>query len=203
MLEKTLESPLDCKEIKPVHPKRNQFWIPIERIDSEAEAPVLLQPDAKNWLIRKDPDAGKDWGQEEKGMTEDEMVGWHHQLNGHEYEQPMGSQRVGHDWATELNIWSTERERKKERKKKKKMRERGSLVYSRMLKVDLWRDGGVGKLFRSHMVKIQSDSIYQRMASSPVEKFHWGAGFPDSLKVAPADWLFLTRKKIASCLWKN
>ena len=86
VLEKTPESPLDCKEIKPVHPKGNQSWIFIGRTDAEAETPVLWPPDAKNWLIWKDPDVGKDWRQEEKGMTEDEMVGWHHQLNGHEFE---------------------------------------------------------------------------------------------------------------------
>ena len=76
MLEKTLESLLDCKEIQPVHPKGNQFWICIGRTDAEAETPILWPPDAKNWLIRKDPDAGKDWRQEEKGTTENEMVGW-------------------------------------------------------------------------------------------------------------------------------
>ena len=86
VLEKTLESPLDCKEIQPVHPKGNQPWIFIGRIDAEAETPVLWPPDGKNWLIWKDPDAGKDWRQEEKGSTEDETVGWHHQLNGHEFE---------------------------------------------------------------------------------------------------------------------
>ena len=83
MLEKSLESPLDCKEIQPVHPKGDQSWVFIGRTDVEAEAPILWPPDAKSWLIWKDPDAGKDWGQEEKGMTEDEMVGWHHWLNGH------------------------------------------------------------------------------------------------------------------------
>ena len=88
MVEKTLESPLDCKEIKPVNSKENQSWIFIGRI--EAEAPILLPPDAKNWLIGKDPDAGKHWRWEEKGTTEDEMVGWHHQLNGHEFEQASG-----------------------------------------------------------------------------------------------------------------
>ena len=88
VLEKTLESPLDCKEIQPVHPKGNQSWIFIGRTDTEA--PILWPPDAKNWFIGKDPDAGKDWGQEEKGMTEDEMVGWHHRLYGHEFEQTPG-----------------------------------------------------------------------------------------------------------------
>ena len=83
MLEKTLESPLDFKEIKPVNPKGNQSWIFIGRTDAEAETPILWPPDVKNWLwIEKDPDAGKDWRQEEKGTTEDEMVGWHHWLNG-------------------------------------------------------------------------------------------------------------------------
>ena len=82
---KTLESPLDCRD-QPVHPKGNQSWIFIGRTNSEAETPILWPPDEKNWLIWKDPDAGKDWGQEKKGMTEDEMVGWHHWLNGHEFE---------------------------------------------------------------------------------------------------------------------
>ena len=90
VLKKILESPLDCKEIKPVNPKGNQPWIFIRRTDTEAETPLFWTPDVKNWLIWKDPDAGKDWGQEEKGMTEDEMVGWHHQLNGHEFEQAPG-----------------------------------------------------------------------------------------------------------------
>ena len=87
VLEKTLESPLDCKESQPVHPKGNQSWIFIGRTDDEAETPILWAPDAKNWLIEKDPDAGKDWKQEEKGTIEDEMVGWHHWLNGQEFEQ--------------------------------------------------------------------------------------------------------------------
>ena len=90
LLEKPLESPLDCKEIQPVHPKGYQSWIFTGRTDVEAETPVLWLPDAKSWLIWKDPDAGKDWRQEEKGMTEDEMVGWHHQLDGHEFEQTPG-----------------------------------------------------------------------------------------------------------------
>ena len=82
MLEKTFESPLDCKEIQPVHPKGGQTWVFIGRTDVEAETPILWPPDAKSWVIGKDPDAGKDWGQE-KGMTEDEMAGWHHWLDGH------------------------------------------------------------------------------------------------------------------------
>ena len=87
---KTLASPLGCKEIKPVHPKVNQSWKFTGRIDVEAETPILWPPDVKNWLIGKDPDSGKDWRQEEKGMTEDEMVGWHHRLDGHEFEQALG-----------------------------------------------------------------------------------------------------------------
>ena len=86
MLEKTLESPLDCKEIQPVHPKGNQSWIFIGRTDVEAETPILCPPDAKNWLIWKDPDAGKVWRWKEKGTTEDEMVRWHHWFNGREFE---------------------------------------------------------------------------------------------------------------------
>ena len=118
VLEKTLESPLDSREIKPVNPKGNQSWIFIGRTDAEAETPILWPPDAKNWLIGKDPDAGKDWRQKEKGTTEDEMVGWHHRLDEETHQvnsgswwwtgkpgmlQSMGSQRVRHDWVTELN----------------------------------------------------------------------------------------------------
>ena len=91
VLEKTLEGPLDFKEIKPVHPKGNQSWIFTGRTDAEAEAPILWPPDAKNWLIWKDPDSGKYWRKEEKRTTEDDMVGCHHQLNGHEFEQAPGA----------------------------------------------------------------------------------------------------------------
>ena len=90
ILEKTLESSLGYKEIKPVNPKGNQSWIFIGRTDAEVEAPIPWPPDAKSQLVKKDPDAGKDWRQEEKGSTEDEMVGWHHQLNGHEFVQTLG-----------------------------------------------------------------------------------------------------------------
>ena len=114
VLEKILESPLDCEEIQPVNPKGNQSWIFIGRTDAETEAPILWLPDVKRHLIRKDPDAGKDQRQEEKGTTEDEMVGWHHQLDGHEFEQAPGvgdgqgslaccspwSRRVSHDWVS-------------------------------------------------------------------------------------------------------
>ena len=93
LLEKPLESPLDCKEIQPVNPKGNQSWILIGRTDTEAEAPILWPPDVKNWLTGKDPDAGKDW-RWEKGMTEDQMVGWHHRLNGRGFAQASG---VGED----------------------------------------------------------------------------------------------------------
>ena len=86
MLDKILESPLDSKEIQPVHPKGNQAWMFIGKTDSEAEIPILSPPDVKNWLIGKEPDAEKDWGREEKGMTENEIVGWHHGLKGHEFE---------------------------------------------------------------------------------------------------------------------
>ena len=89
VLEKTLESSLDCKEIIPVNPKGNQSWIFTGRTDAEAEAPIVCPPDMKNWLIRQDSNAGKDWRWEEKGTTEDKMVGWHHWLNGHESEQAL------------------------------------------------------------------------------------------------------------------
>ena len=117
MLEKTLESPLDWKEIKPVNPKGNQSWIFIGTTDTEAEAPILWPPDAKNWLIRKHCEAWKDWRQEEEGTTEDEIVEWHHHLSGHVWArsggwwwtgkpgvlQSMGLHRVRQDWATVLN----------------------------------------------------------------------------------------------------
>ena len=86
VLEKTLKRPLDGKEIQPVHPNGDQSWMFIGRTDAEAATPVLWPPHVKSWLTGKDPDAGRDWGQEEKGMTEDEMAGWHHRLDGHEFE---------------------------------------------------------------------------------------------------------------------
>ena len=90
VLENTLESPLDCKEIQPVHPEGDQSWVFIGRTDVEAETPILWPPHMKSWLIGKNPDAGKDWGQEEKGTTEDEVVGWHHRLNGHGFGWTLG-----------------------------------------------------------------------------------------------------------------
>ena len=90
VLEKTLECPLDCEEIQPVLPKGDQSWVFIGRTDVEAETPIIWPPEAKSWLIGKDPDAGKDWGQEEKGTTEDEMDGWHHRLDGREFELTSG-----------------------------------------------------------------------------------------------------------------
>ena len=89
VLEKTLESPLDCKEIQPVHPKGDQSWVFIGRTDAEAETPILWPPDGNIWLTGKGPDAGKDWRQEKKGMTEDETVGWHYWFDGHEFEQAL------------------------------------------------------------------------------------------------------------------
>ena len=128
VLEMTRESPLDYKEIQPVHSKGDQSWVFIGRTDAKAETP--RPPHVKSWLTGKDSDAGRDWGQEEKGRTEDEMAGWHHQLDGHEFEwtpgvgdgqtgRPgvlrfMGSQRVWHDWATELNWWRILRSPKRE-----------------------------------------------------------------------------------------
>ena len=128
VLEKSLESPLYCNEIQPVHPKGDQSWIFIGRTDAEAEVPILWPPDVKNWLIGKAPDAGKDWRQEEKGKREDEMVGRHHRLDGREFGQALGvgdgqgslaccspwGRRVGHDWVTELNWvpWSLGVERR-------------------------------------------------------------------------------------------
>ena len=94
VLEKTLESPLECKEINPVNPKGNQSWIFTGRTNTETEAPILWPPDVKSWLIRKDPDAGKGWRQEEKGTAEDEMVEWHHQFDGHEFEQTLQDSEI-------------------------------------------------------------------------------------------------------------
>ena len=124
VLKKTLESPLDCKEIQPVYPKGNQSWIFFGRTDAEAEAAIFWSCDAKNWLIWKDADAGKDW-KEEKGTTEDEMIGWHHRFDGHECEQALGvgdgqgslaccspwGCRVWHNLVTELisRVWSAYR----------------------------------------------------------------------------------------------
>ena len=114
VLEKTLEGPLHSKEIKPVNPKGNKSWIFIRRTDAEIEVPILWPLDGKNWLIRKDPDAGNDWRQEEKGTTEDEMVGWHNWLNGHEFEQAPGDgdEQGNHEVAmsqTQLGNWTTTR----------------------------------------------------------------------------------------------
>ena len=95
VLEKALESPLDFKDIQPVHPKGDQSWVTIGKTDVEAETPILWPPDAKSWLIWKDPDAGKDWGQEEKGTTENEMVGWHHRLKGHGWTPGVGDGQGG------------------------------------------------------------------------------------------------------------
>ena len=120
VLEKSLENPLGCKEIQPVHPKGDQSWVFVGRTDVEAETAILWPPDVKSWFIWKDPDAGKYWKQEEKGTTEDEMVGWQHRLNGHEFEwtpevgdgrgglaccSPWGHKESRHDWATELTAW--------------------------------------------------------------------------------------------------
>ena len=104
MLEKILESPLDSKEIKPVNSKGNQPWIFTGRTDAEVEAPILWPPDVKSWFIGKDPDAGIDWGQKEKWVIEDEMVGWHHRLNGHEFEQTLAD----NEWQESLlccSLW--------------------------------------------------------------------------------------------------
>ena len=121
VLEKTLEGPLDCKEIQPVHSKGDPTspiesfsWVFIGRTDAEDEAPVLCPPDAKSWLVGKDPDAGKDWRRKEKGTTEDEMVGWHHRLNGYEFEQALGvgdgqgDLACGALWVKKRHNWAAE-----------------------------------------------------------------------------------------------
>ena len=111
VLEKTLESPLDCEEIKPVNPKGNQHWILTGRTDAEAEAPIFWPPDVRSWLIGKEVDVGKDWRQEEKGVTEDETVRWHHRVNGHEFEQTLRRVKDREAWysivhgVTKNRIW--------------------------------------------------------------------------------------------------
>ena len=128
VLEKTLESPLNHKEIQPIHSIGNQSWTFIGKTDAEAETPILWPPDVKNWLTRKDPNAGKDWRREERGTAEDETVGWYHQLNGHASEEALGvgdgqgslaccspwGRRVRHEWATELNWTASDMNQKYE-----------------------------------------------------------------------------------------
>ena len=130
VLEKALESPLDCKEIQPVNPKENQPWIYTGRTDAKADAPIFWPPDAKSLLIGKDPDAGKDWGQEEKGTTQDEIVGWHHWLNAPEFEKTLGdsegqgSMACFSSWGckeTQISYWTTTTTELEERKKVKKV----------------------------------------------------------------------------------
>ena len=138
VLEKTLESPLDFKEIQPVHSEGDQPWVLFGRNDAEAETSVLWPPHVKSWLIGKDSDAGRDWGQEEKGTTEDEMAGWHHWLDGRKFEWSPGvgdgqgglaccdswGRRVGHDWATELNWTELNWSNSYRNKVKRKLREK-------------------------------------------------------------------------------
>ena len=159
VLEKTLESPLDCKKIQQVHPKWKQSWIFIGKTDAVAETPILWPPDVKNWLIWKDPDFGKDWRQEEKGTTEDEMVGWHHRLNGHEFGWTLSwwwTERPGmlhfcgvtkswtwlSDW-TELN-WTVSEAHRKAYLQIKKL---GCSRSLRSLQVASWAEGVVSSFF--------------------------------------------------------
>ena len=104
MLDKTLENPLDCKEIQPVHSKGDQPWVFFGKNDAKAEAPVLWPPHAKSWLIGKDPDAGKDWRQEEKGTTEDELVGWPHWVEAHEFKQTPETVKDGGTWQAIVHV---------------------------------------------------------------------------------------------------
>ena len=151
VLEKTLESPLDCKEIQPAHPKGNQYWLFIGRTDVQSETLILWLPDVKNWLTGKDPDAGKDWRQEEKGMTEDEMVKWHHRLNGHEFEWTLGvgdgqgglaccspRGRKESDMTERLN-WTERQEKKKVLSEKKNVhkRQNKNLIETRLVTYSL------------------------------------------------------------------
>ena len=141
VLEKTLEYPLDCKAIQAVHPKGDQSWLFTGRTDAEAETPIVWPPDGKNWLTGKDPDAGKDWRQEEKGMTEDETVGWHHWLNGHKFELTLGivdgqgGLACCSPWGlkeSDMNEWLNRTGKKK--KQIKKICKILTKLYSRILK---------------------------------------------------------------------
>jgi len=158
VLEKTLESPLNCKEIQPVHPKGDQSWVFIGRTDAEAETPILWPPHAKSWLIRKDPDAGRDWGQEEKGTTKDEMAGWHHWLDGHEFEWTLG---VG-DWQGGLSCcdsWG---------RKESGMTER---LYWTELKACIWF-WGVGEVLSEIRVTFCSQISSFRFCGMKIYKIH-------------------------------
>jgi len=165
VLEKTLESPLDCQEIQPVNPKGNKPWIFIGRTDAEAETPILWPPDVKSWLIWKDPDAGKDWRREEKGTTEHEMVAWHHQLDGHEFKQALGvgdgqgslvccspwDCRVRHDWVTELN-WTSETHQEK--------REKNQINIIRNEKAEFTTDNGeIQRIIRAYYEQLYGNKI--------------------------------------------
>ena len=136
VLEKTLESPLDCKEVQPVHPRGDQSWVFFGGTDAKAETPILWPPDAKNWLIWKDPDTGKDWSQEEKGMTENEMVGWHHWLNWHEFEWTPGV-GDGQGGLACCDSWSH---------KKSDMTER--LIWSDLIWKDEWESTGISVRYK-------------------------------------------------------
>ena len=169
VLEKTLESPLACKEIQAVSPKGNQPWIFIGRTDAEAEAPVLWPPDVKSWLLGKDPDAGKDWGQVEKETTEDEMVGWHHWFNRHEFEQILSGSRDRGGWCasahgvekTRLSDWTTV-----------------TLIKHKKKILDVWQHGdslvlqwlGLGALTAEGAVSIPGRELRPHKLHSSVDK---------------------------------
>ena len=171
VLEKTLESPLDFKEIKPVNLKGNRSWIFIGRTDAEAETPILGPPDTKNWLLGKDPDAGKDWRQEEKGMTEDEMVGWDHRLNEHEFEQALvvsdGQGSLGYcsPWGcksdmTERLNWTGLNQNKKE----------VSLGYNAFLGLNL--DFHIWLVF-PNLLKVDNDKVSHDTSSYRLNMLWW------------------------------
>ena len=152
VLEKTLESPLDSKNIQPVHPKGDQSWIFIGRTEAEAETPILWPPDAKNWLIWKDPDAGKDWRREEKGTTEDEMAGWHHRLNGHEFEWTPGV-GDGQEGLVCYSPWG-----------RKEWDMTDGLNWTELKKEKVTKDGGNNKLMRINEVETSHGTLKQEWA---------------------------------------
>ena len=181
VLEKTLERPLDCKEIQPVHPKGDQSWVFFGRNDAKAETPVLWPPHAKRWLIGKDSDAGRDWGQEEKGMTEDEMAGWHHRLDGRESEWTPGV-GDGQGGLACCDSWGRKESDTTERLNWTELNWRISLLFLALpwhpdcLGLHLWSEGGLGERLYGTQLPHQSSTSAPQLTLK-----HWSVrcwGFP-------------------------
>ena len=204
VLEKTLQNPMDCKEIQPVNPKGNQSWIFIGRTDAEAEIPILWLTVMKNWLIWKDPDAGKDWRQEEKGTIEDEMVEWHHWLNGHEFEQApgvgdgQGSLACCSPWGRkELNMteWLNWTEIILEGREGTSCTMTNILQFSPFEKTSLWR----GKY--GHRYTPKKAMWWWRQRLGGTSAIHPASKPPTARKEAGADLLTILRRKHLACIF--